>query len=43
MTKHGLCLALSTLLLALCVPVAAQQPPIPRIGYLAAHPADREL
>jgi putative ABC transport system substrate-binding protein len=43
MMKHVLCLALSTLLLALCMPVTAQQPHIPRIGYLAAHPADREL
>ncbi|MGH8069157.1 MAG: ABC transporter substrate-binding protein, partial [Candidatus Entotheonellia bacterium] len=44
MTKHVLRLALSAMLLALSVSAAAQPPQhIPRIGYLAAHPLDREL
>src|SRR5712692_8448967 len=44
MTKHVLRLVLSAMLLALSVPAAAQQPQkIPRVGYLAAHPLDREL
>jgi putative ABC transport system substrate-binding protein len=44
MTQHVLRLALSVLLVALSMPAAAQQPQkISRVGYLAAHPADREL
>src|SRR5712692_7842747 len=44
MTQHVLRLVLSALLVALSVPAAAQQPQkIPRVGYLDAHPLDREL
>ena len=43
MTQHVLRCALSAMLLALSLPAEAQQPQhIPRIGYIAARPADRE-
>ena len=43
MTQHVLCCALSAMLLALSLPVEAQQPQhIPRIGYIAARAIDRE-
>ncbi len=43
MTQHVLRGALSAMILALSLPVEAQPPQhMPRIGYIAARPADRE-